>query len=84
MRSYGSTDIKMNSLNFTAPPNSPTTSAPEMQCSLEKIGQDIDQIKSSLEKKRPKVTMVELNEKLNYIIELLQHWHINDHHPGPM
>ena len=55
-----------------------------MQCSLEKNGQDINQIKSSLEKKRPKVTMAELNEKLNDIIELLQHWHINDHHPGSM
>ena len=42
-----------------------------IQSSLFQLGEDISCIKNNLEKKRPKVTIAELNEKLDLILQLL-------------
>ena len=43
--------------------------------SLVKLGHDVTDIKYTLEKKKPKVSLVQLNEKLDIIIELLRRPH---------
>ena len=40
--------------------------------SLMKLGHDVTDIKSSLEKKKPKVTLVQIDEKLDAIMNLLR------------
>lgn len=42
-----------------------------IQSSLYQLGEDISCIKSNLEKKRPKVTIADLNQKLDLILQLL-------------
>ena len=49
-----------------------TTSNDEIKNSLPQLGNDVTDIKSTLEKKKPKVTLFEIDEKLNYIIQILQ------------
>ena len=41
---------------------------------LEKLEQDVTSIRSNLEKKRSKVTLSQLNEKVDLIIQILQSW----------
>ena len=43
--------------------------------SLMKLGHDVTDIKCTLEKKKPKVTLVQLNEKLDAIIDILRRPH---------
>ena len=42
-----------------------------IQTSLDEIGQDISHIKSNLEKKKPKVTLGDLNAKLDIILQYI-------------
>ena len=39
--------------------------------SLAQLGHDLSDIKCSLQKKKTKITMVQLNNKLDYIIDIL-------------
>lgn len=39
---------------------------------LEKLDQNVTCIKSSLEKKKPKITLCQLNEKMDTILEILK------------
>ena len=45
-----------------------------IQTSLEQLEQDVTSIKSTLEQKKPKVTLVQLNNKLDVVIEILRSW----------
>ena len=41
---------------------------------LEKLEQDVSSIRTNLEKKRPKVTLNQLNKKVDLILTILQSW----------
>ena len=41
---------------------------------LEQLEQDVTSIKTSLEKKKPKVTLTEVNDKVDMILEILRSW----------
>ena len=41
---------------------------------LEQLEQDVTSIKTSLEKKKPKVTLGEVNDKVDMILEILRSW----------
>lgn len=56
---------------------------PEYSCSetcniektrLEKLEEDVTSIRSNLERKRPKVTLMQLNEKIDLILNILHSW----------
>lgn len=46
--------------------------------SLTQLGNDLTDIKSTLQNKRPKISLANLDEKLNYIISMLQNGQQND------
>ena len=53
----------------------------EIKHSLDQMGQDIEQIKTNLEKKKPKVTLGDINDKLDQILLLLgsvRYYPVND------
>ena len=45
--------------------------------SLEKLQQDVTLIRTNLEKKRAKVTLNQLNEKVDLILTILQSWNVS-------
>ena len=46
----------------------------KIQNTLEQLEHDVTSIKTSLEKKRPKVSLSEINGKVNTILEILRSW----------
>ena len=50
----------------------PDTDQKSIQTSLNQLGEDISHIKTSLEKKKPKITLVDLNDKLDIILQYLK------------
>ena len=44
----------------------------DIASSLEQLGNDVTVIKRTLQKKKPKITLLEISEKLDYIISILQ------------
>ena len=49
----------------------------DIKKSLVQLGHDVNDIKWTLEKKKPKITLLQLNEKLDFIIEILRSAHGN-------
>ena len=48
------------------------TDESKIQHSLDQLGQDISVIKTNLEKKKPKISLSDLNKKLDLILQYLQ------------
>ena len=44
----------------------------DIASSLAQLGNDVTAIKSTLQKKKPKITLLEISEKLDYLISILQ------------
>lgn len=43
---------------------------------LEKLEQDVNSIRTNLEKKKSKVTLIQVNEKVDMILTILQSWNM--------
>ena len=71
------TVVVESSTSAVAPtPDSPIMMSQQkrIESALEQLEQNVTCIKSSLEKKKPKITLYELNEKIETILEILQSW----------
>ena len=65
--------LQTSLMGETSMPNAPADPK-NLQDTLNQIEEDVSQIKTSIEKKKPKITLRELNIKLDTIISILNKW----------
>ena len=71
-RQYSAEEMKWFHPELSMPKNDPMTKVDN--ATLEKLQQDVTSIRSNLEKKKHKVTLIQLNEKVDLILTILQSW----------
>ena len=72
-RQYSENEMKWFHPQVPIPEYGPATSQVD-NATLEKLQKDITSIRSNLEKKKHKVTLHQLNEKVDLILTILQSW----------
>lgn len=74
-RPVSENELKWFRPQISMPQYGPTTCQVD-NATLEKLQEDVTLIRSNMEKKRHKVTLNQLNEKVDLILNILQSWNV--------